>query len=88
MIILLFIAVLLVTVIVHEWGHFFAARKSGMIVEEFGFGIPPRIVAWKKGRQHIRSMHCRSVALLKLPERMDWKKLFQLKSNSNQNRGT
>ncbi|MBY0328903.1 M50 family metallopeptidase [Patescibacteria group bacterium] len=49
MTIILFIIVLLVTVIVHEWGHFFAARKSGMTVEEFGFGIPPRLFSWKKG---------------------------------------
>jgi regulator of sigma E protease len=49
MVIILFIIVILVTVIVHEWGHFIVARKSGMIVEEFGFGIPPRIFAWKKG---------------------------------------
>ncbi len=49
MTIIIFILVLLVTVIVHEWGHFFIARKSGMTVEEFGFGIPPRIYSWKKG---------------------------------------
>lgn len=49
MIIVLFIAVLLVTVLVHEWGHYIAAKKSGMLVEEFGFGIPPRLWSWKKG---------------------------------------
>jgi regulator of sigma E protease len=49
MTIVIFILVLLVTVIAHEWGHFFAARKSGMTVEEFGFGIPPRLWSWKKG---------------------------------------
>ncbi|MDB5255204.1 MAG: rane-associated zinc metalloprotease [Candidatus Nomurabacteria bacterium] len=49
MTIIIFIIVLLVTVIVHEWGHFFIARKSGMTVEEFGFGIPPRLFSWKKG---------------------------------------
>lgn len=49
MTIIIFILVLLVTVIVHEWGHFFIARKSGMAVEEFGFGIPPRLFSWKKG---------------------------------------
>jgi regulator of sigma E protease len=47
--IILFIFVLLVTVIVHEWGHFITAKKSGMLVEEFGFGIPPRLFSWKKG---------------------------------------
>jgi regulator of sigma E protease len=49
MTIIIFIIVLLVTVIAHEWGHFFIARKSGMAVEEFGFGIPPRLFSWKKG---------------------------------------
>ncbi len=27
---------------IHEWGHFFAARRAGVVVEEFGFGLPPR----------------------------------------------
>lgn len=49
MTIILFIVVLLITVLVHEWGHFYAARKCGMIVEEFGFGIPPRLWSFKKG---------------------------------------
>ncbi len=49
MTIILFILVLLVCVIAHEAGHFFAAKKSGMLVEEFGFGIPPRLASWKKG---------------------------------------
>lgn len=46
---LLFIFVLLVTVLVHEWGHFWTAKRFGMLVEEFGFGIPPRLWSWKKG---------------------------------------
>ncbi|MCA9332513.1 site-2 protease family protein [Candidatus Saccharibacteria bacterium] len=29
-------------VIVHEWGHFIAARRSGVEVEEFGIGFPPK----------------------------------------------
>ncbi|MCC7436598.1 site-2 protease family protein [Candidatus Nomurabacteria bacterium] len=49
MTIILFIVVLLITVLVHEWGHYIAAKKSGMLVEEFGFGIPPRIWAKKIG---------------------------------------
>lgn len=50
MTIIIFIVVLLVTVIAHEWGHFYVARKSGMAVEEFGFGIPPRLFSWKRGQ--------------------------------------
>ncbi len=44
---IIFIAVLLITVLVHEWGHYFAARRSGMKVDEFGFGIPPKVASWK-----------------------------------------
>ena len=47
--ILIFFAVLLALVIVHEWGHFYAAKKTGMEVEEFGFGFPPRMFSVKKG---------------------------------------
>lgn len=49
MTVIIFLLVLLVCVIAHEWGHFFAARKSGMLVEEFGFGIPPRLWGKKIG---------------------------------------
>jgi len=47
--ILTFILVLSILVLVHEAGHFFAARKAGVLVEEFGFGIPPRIFGKKYG---------------------------------------
>lgn len=40
--ILLFIGL----VIIHEFGHFLAARRNGVVVEEFGIGFPPR--AWKR----------------------------------------
>ncbi len=41
---LIFIAVLAVLVLSHEFGHFVVARKSGMKVYEFGFGFPPRLL--------------------------------------------
>lgn len=44
-----FIIVLAVLVLVHEFGHFYAARKAGVKVEEFGFGFPPRIFGVKRG---------------------------------------
>lgn len=40
----LFVLVLLVTI--HELGHAIAARRNGVVVEEFGIGFPPR--AWGK----------------------------------------
>ena len=50
---IIFILVLGVLVLAHEFGHFIAARKSGMKVEEFGFGFPPRIfgVQFLKGKK-------------------------------------
>jgi regulator of sigma E protease len=47
--ILVFILVLSILVLVHEAGHFFVARKAGVKVEEFGFGIPPRVWGKKIG---------------------------------------
>lgn len=47
--IIIFIAILALLVLVHEFGHFLSARKFKMYVEEFGFGFPPKIKAWKKG---------------------------------------
>jgi regulator of sigma E protease len=46
---LIFIAVIGVLVLVHEFGHFIMARRAGMKVEEFGFGFPPRLLGIKKG---------------------------------------
>lgn len=41
-----FLLALLVLVLVHEYGHFKAARLLGVTVEEFGVGFPP--AAWQK----------------------------------------
>lgn len=45
---IIFLAVLSLLVFVHEAGHFFAARRMGITVEEFGFGFPPRLFGWKR----------------------------------------
>jgi regulator of sigma E protease len=47
--ILAFLIILSLLVFVHELGHFFTARKLGIAVEEFGFGLPPRAFGIKKG---------------------------------------
>lgn len=49
MTILLFLAVLVVLILVHEAGHFIVAKWSGMRVDEFGVGFPPRLYAKKIG---------------------------------------
>ncbi len=40
---LAFFLLLTILVLFHEFGHFYAARRAGVTVEEFGFGLPPRI---------------------------------------------
>ena len=47
--IIVFFLVLLILMLVHELGHFIAAKKAGVWVEEFGFGIPPRLYGKKIG---------------------------------------
>ena len=44
-----FLLILSVLVLIHEAGHFFVAKLFGIKVEEFGFGLPPRIFGKKIG---------------------------------------
>jgi len=44
--VIIFLSIL---VLVHELGHFLTAKKFGLLVEEFGFGLPPRIWGKKIG---------------------------------------
>jgi regulator of sigma E protease len=46
---LIFVIILSVLVMIHEFGHFFAAKKFDVMVEEFGFGLPPRAIGKKRG---------------------------------------
>ncbi|MHB9032965.1 MAG: M50 family metallopeptidase [Anaerolineae bacterium] len=39
-----FIVILGVLVFLHEFGHFIVAKSSGVQVDEFGFGFPPRVL--------------------------------------------
>lgn len=41
--------VLSILILIHELGHFLVAKKCGVWVEEFGFGLPPRIFGKKIG---------------------------------------
>ena len=41
--ILIFIIALAALILVHEFGHFIVAKKSGIRVDEFGLGFPPKI---------------------------------------------
>jgi regulator of sigma E protease len=43
------LALLSVLVVIHEFGHFVVAKKTGVWVEEFGIGLPPRVWGKKIG---------------------------------------
>lgn len=46
---LVFLVILTIVVLIHEFGHFWVAKKIGIKIEEFGFGLPPKAFSLKKG---------------------------------------
>ncbi|HYU20743.1 MAG TPA: M50 family metallopeptidase [Chloroflexota bacterium] len=46
--VLAIIPILSLLMFVHELGHFLTARRAGIVVQEFGFGLPPRIFGIKR----------------------------------------
>jgi regulator of sigma E protease len=46
--------VLGVMILIHEWGHFIAARMFGVRVDVFSIGFGPRLFGWKSGHTDYR----------------------------------
>ncbi len=46
--IVLVLAILVVLVVIHEFGHFVVARLAGVRVHEFGIGLPPRALIYHR----------------------------------------
>lgn len=46
--IIIFVAILVVLILIHELGHFLVAKATGVQVQEFAFGFPPRLFSFKK----------------------------------------
>ncbi|MFC2021952.1 RIP metalloprotease RseP [Chloroflexota bacterium] len=44
-----FLVVIMVLILAHELGHFITAKASGVKVEEFGLGFPPRLLSLRRG---------------------------------------
>ena len=49
MALLIFFLILSILILIHEFGHFIVAKKNGIRVEEFGLGLPPRMIGKKLG---------------------------------------
>src|ERR1700689_1552271 len=43
---IIFIFILSILILVHEWGHFITARKCGVKVEQFAIGFGPKLFGW------------------------------------------
>src|SRR5690554_1273737 len=33
----------------HEWGHYFFAKRAGILVREFAIGFGPKVFSYRKG---------------------------------------
>ena len=60
--ILLAILLLAILIVVHELGHFWAARLMGIEVTEFGVGFGPKLFGWKS-RKHGTNYVIRAIPL-------------------------
>jgi hypothetical protein len=54
-----FLALIFVIIVVHEWGHFWVARRLGIKVEAFSMGFGPELFGWVD-RYGTRFKLCRS----------------------------
>ncbi len=48
-----FLLVLGPLIMLHELGHFLAAKRAGILALEFGFGYPPRALRMWRGKGHV-----------------------------------
>ena len=49
MTVLIFLIILGLLILSHEFGHFFVAKRAGIRVDEFGLGFPPRLFGLRWG---------------------------------------
>jgi len=47
--VIIFLIIIAVLILVHEFGHFIVAKRAGIRVDEFGLGFPPRLWGIKGG---------------------------------------
>jgi regulator of sigma E protease len=51
------LAMLVVLVVIHEFGHFVVARRAGVKVHEFGIGFPPRARILHRGKETLYTLN-------------------------------
>ena len=55
--VVLLLAILVVLVLIHEFGHFIVARRADVKVHEFGIGFPPRAGILKRGKETLYTLN-------------------------------
>jgi regulator of sigma E protease len=55
--VLLLLAIIVPLVLAHELGHFWAARRAGVTVHEFGIGFPPRALVLHRGTETLYTLN-------------------------------
>jgi regulator of sigma E protease len=53
----LLLLIIVPLVLAHELGHFWAARRAGVTVHEFGIGFPPRAAILHRGKETVYSLN-------------------------------
>ncbi|PWW06433.1 regulator of sigma E protease [Paenibacillus cellulosilyticus] len=48
-VIFLTVLVFFVIVTIHEWGHYYFAKRAGILVREFAIGFGPKLLSFKRG---------------------------------------
>lgn len=48
-VVFLTVLVFFIIVTIHEWGHFFFAKRAGILVREFAIGFGPKLISIKRG---------------------------------------
>lgn len=66
--ILAFVVAMLLSIMIHEWGHYITARKFGMKVTEFFLGFGPRIWSMRRGELNLESKQFPQEGIAELPE--------------------
>jgi regulator of sigma E protease len=68
MVVIEFVLILIALMVIHEVGHFLAAKAFGIEVVEFGLGIPPRIATLFRWRETTFTLNAIPLGAFVLPK--------------------
>ena len=75
-------------IFIHEFGHFWVARRLGMKVEEFAIGFGPKIYSWKRDGIEYSLRWIPAGGFVKLPQMVTSEALEGKTDSEGDRRGT